>query len=504
MKRLFVFAIGGTGSRVLKSLSMLLAAGIRSPQQQDYEVIPIIVDPHKSNDDLKRTAELLRVYAKIADHAVLDGRGFFGTKIKSLENISTSKDRHAASFAFQLQGVSDTRFREYIDVEMMQPANKALTELLFSGTTHNKRGDKVDLLDIEMEIGFVGNPNVGSIVLNQFSESQEFKDFASNFNENDRVFIISSIFGGTGAAGFPVILKNLRDAMNLKEVDSKGFLQNARIGALTVMPYFNVETDGKSAIKRGDFISKTRAALHYYRANVTGNNSVNAMYYIADTYYGKAYKNDPGYGGQKNDAHFVELASALAIIDFMGMQDDQLRTTNGEAENPIYKEYNVRNDKEALSFNDLSDETLNIMRAQLTKLTFFMKYMSDPRFHDTIGSTEPWLNEEPKITREFIGSTFVQSNINEFANHYFDWLEELARNRRGFAPFNMTNIENMLVDMHPKKSILKPFNFDRIRATLNQESRKQQGSTPETKLLDVMHRAGTTILQDYYDIKAKQ
>ena len=116
-----------------------------------------------------------------------------------MENIGTSKDRHAASFAFQLQGVSDTRFREYIDVEMMQPANKALTELLFSGTTHNKRGDKVDLLDIEMEIGFVGNPNVGSIVLNQFSESQEFKDFASNFNENDRVFIISSIFGGTGA-----------------------------------------------------------------------------------------------------------------------------------------------------------------------------------------------------------------------------------------------------------------------------------------------------------------
>ncbi|MBU3742341.1 MAG: hypothetical protein FGM24_08670 [Candidatus Kapabacteria bacterium] len=501
MKRLFVFAIGGTGSRVLKSLAMLLAAGVRTNQQSDYEVIPIIVDPHKSNDDLKRTVDLLRVYGKIAEHATLDGRGFFGTKIKTLDKITSSAERHGSSFTFQLQEVSNSRFRDYIEADLMQPANRALTELLFSGTTHSKRGDKVDLLDIEMEIGFVGNPNVGSVVLNQFSESREFKDFASNFNESDRIFIISSIFGGTGAAGFPVILKNLRDAMNLKDVDAKGFLQNAKIGSLTVMPYFNVESDGKSAIKRGDFISKTRAALHYYQENVTGNNSVNAMYYIADPYHGKAYKNDPGYGGQRNDAHFVELASALAIIDFMGMHDDMLRTTNGIAEEPVYKEFAVRNDKESLVFNDLSDETLSLIRAQMTKMSMFVEFMRDTRFHETIGSPDDWMKEKPQITPEFIGSTFVQSHLQEFIQLYLDWLEELSRNRRGFAPFNIGNIENLIADLAPKSSWLRPFTFERFRETLNEVTKKPTGSTPETKLLDVLHQAATQILARYYDIK---
>ena len=62
-----------------------------------------------------------------------------------------------------------------------------------------------------MDIGFVGNPNIGSVVLNQFKDSDEFKGFSNIFGEGDRIFIISSIFGGTGAAGFPTILKNIRN-----------------------------------------------------------------------------------------------------------------------------------------------------------------------------------------------------------------------------------------------------------------------------------------------------
>ena len=54
-----------------------------------------------------------------------------------------------------------------------------------------------------MDIGFVGNPNIGSVVLNQFKESEAFKQFAANFSPDDRIFIVSSIFGGTGRGWFP-------------------------------------------------------------------------------------------------------------------------------------------------------------------------------------------------------------------------------------------------------------------------------------------------------------
>ena len=81
----------------------------------------------------------------------------------------------------------EKKFKEYIDFNQLDDANKALADILFSGKSINKRHEEVNLLDVEMDIGFVGNPNIGSVVLNQFKDSQEFKEFASNFNEGDRV-----------------------------------------------------------------------------------------------------------------------------------------------------------------------------------------------------------------------------------------------------------------------------------------------------------------------------
>lgn len=306
MARLFVFAIGGTGSRVLKSLTMLLASGVKPNSEREFEIVPIIIDPHKSNEDLKRTERMLGNYQTISNEAGLDS-GFFNTKITTLNNLVAS-NRLSGSFTFNLQEVGGKKFKEYIDFNQLDDANKALADILFSGKSINKRHEEVNLLDVEMDIGFVGNPNIGSVVLNQFKDSQEFKEFASNFNDGDRVFVISSIFGGTGAAGFPTILKNIRDAMNNRNIDGKGFLQDAKIGAVTALPYFNIEKDNNSPIQKSDFIAKTKAALYYYKDNVTGNNSINSLYYIADDYSGKPYKNDPGDNGQKNDAHFVEMA----------------------------------------------------------------------------------------------------------------------------------------------------------------------------------------------------
>jgi hypothetical protein len=71
MARLFVFAIGGTGSRVLKSLTMLLASGVKPNSEREFEIVPIIIDPHKSNEDLKRTERLLGNYQTISNEAGL-------------------------------------------------------------------------------------------------------------------------------------------------------------------------------------------------------------------------------------------------------------------------------------------------------------------------------------------------------------------------------------------------------------------------------------------------
>ena len=57
--RLFLFLVGGTGSRVMRPLVMQLASGVLPIDEQGnkmpLEIVPLIIDPHTANEDLKRT-----------------------------------------------------------------------------------------------------------------------------------------------------------------------------------------------------------------------------------------------------------------------------------------------------------------------------------------------------------------------------------------------------------------------------------------------------------------
>ena len=61
MSKLYVFGIGGTGSRVLKSLVMLLASGVECKM----DIVPVIIDPDDSAADMTRTVELMKKYKAI-------------------------------------------------------------------------------------------------------------------------------------------------------------------------------------------------------------------------------------------------------------------------------------------------------------------------------------------------------------------------------------------------------------------------------------------------------
>ena len=89
--RLFLFLVGGTGSRVMRPLVMQLAAGIHPVNESGLpvplEIVPIIVDPHKANEDLKRTDNLLRWYKQLRNALYGNNadvqRGFFSVKIST-------------------------------------------------------------------------------------------------------------------------------------------------------------------------------------------------------------------------------------------------------------------------------------------------------------------------------------------------------------------------------------------------------------------------------------
>lgn len=488
MAKLFLFAIGGTGSRVVKALTMLLASGVKI--ENTDEIIPIIIDPDSSNGDLTRAVEILKNYKYIRGNEYPNQASFFETKISSLDEIGEG-GFVSDNFKFEIDGVKEQLFKEFIGNSELDRNNKAFASLLFS---------KINL-DADMDVGFKGNPNIGSVVLNKFKVSEFFRRFAQNFEQNDRVFIISSIFGGTGAAGFPLILKNIRDANST--LPHHVFLNDAKIGAVSILPYFGVKESENATINSDTFISKTKAALQYYSRNVTGNKSINALYYIGD----KLTNEQEGADGsikQKNRAHFVELASAIAIIDFMSLTDTELNVSNGSATNPLYFEFGLKNEASNIRFNDFAKRTYDLIAKPLTQYALFRSFFDNHYEELAEKRGEAWAsNGNNKLNKEGLGSRYIES-INSFNNHFKDWLIEMQHSNISFNAIDVTkngkDIYQLIVGAPEKKNFLsnifKGSGLDNFRNKLSELEPKFDLLKSQNKFLSLMSNATSEVFEE--------
>ena len=277
MAKLYIFGIGGTGARVLRSLTMMLASGVQLGQD---EIVPIFIDPDESNADLSRTVDLMNLYSRIRQNltfASSNNNKFFRTSI----------NQELPGFRLQIKDTDDKSFQKFMDVSTMSRENQAMVKLLFSEKN----------LKSKMDVGFKGNPNIGSVVLNQIVNSDDFDTFANGFSAGDKIFVISSIFGGTGASGFPLLLKTLRTGNSFPNFQT---INDAEIGAVTILPYFKLKPSDESEIDSSTFISKTKSALAYYEDNISKNNQINALYYLGDDVQ-NIYENYEGGVEQKNE-----------------------------------------------------------------------------------------------------------------------------------------------------------------------------------------------------------
>lgn len=492
MARLFIFGIGGTGSRVIKALTMLMATGIEVPNTS--EIVPIIIDPDAQNGDMTRTVEMLNDYQKIYAAVEHTQNGFFKTKITTLKKLAEQNEKSnialAETFQYNINGTKEGRFGEFIGYGSLDETNKALVDLLYPEK----------LLNLSLDEGFKGNPNIGAVVLNQFKYSNELKQFANLFQAGDRIFIISSIFGGTGAAGFPLLLKNLRNA-DPKELTNHKLIQDAPIGAVTVMPYFGIEPKTDGMIDKGTFISKTKAALSYYYRTMCNTNAINALYYVGDE-----IKNSEAYaegrGAQTNRAHLVEMVSALGIIDFMRLSASDVATTNGKANSPLYREFGIKEDCDPVTFLSFEDQTYKQLFAPLTQFGYFALYLRQ-RFDTAVGAAAWSKNGSVKIDTHFVGQPFFQT-LRHFMGQYWAWIDEMARNQRGFAPFNMNTTDSSLSTfvrgLDQKKGFLGfgTLDYNSFTSYLDTAEKELSQLPAEQKIVAIFYKATTTILKEKY------
>ena len=463
MAKLYVFGIGGTGSRVLRSFTMMLAAGVHVKTD---EIVPIIIDPDASNADLTRTVALMNTYRAVRSNLSFsenEETTFFRKELTQL----------LVNYTLHIQDTDDKSFQQFIDLPSMGKPSQAMMRMLFSEKN----------LAASMEVGFKGNPNIGSVVLNQIVNSNDFIEFANNFEQGDKIFIVSSIFGGTGASGFPLLLKTLRTGTTFPNND---IINNAEIGAITILPYFKLKADDESEIDSSTFISKTKSALAYYENNISKNGSINALYYLGDNMSG-SYENHEGGSAQQNDAHLIEFLAATAIVDF----------SNKEHPNTVNKELGLHDLTGNVTFDSFYDEQKQLLFAPLTEFIL----MSNCLTHKYNYYSSKSFNANNENFASLYNSSFM-TNLKSLSRSYIEWLGEMDGNKRSLSLFNL-KVEDkpfdVVIGMKPKKIFSTKSDYDLVTDRLNSAVRNCNSQDDYNKFLEMFYLATSKLINEKFN-----
>ena len=437
MNNLYVFGIGGSGERVVKSLVMMLASGMNVGAQR---IIPVFIDNDVKSKAFTECCDLIKYYNATPERDRKTGAhtlygihnpdpatwgSFFHTQIAEPIVLNTSGDgigslKNVIGYV-PSNNPAHSKFDKAIEEEI---------DLLFTK----------DDLDMPLSVGFVGNPNIGSIVLNSLSlKDEEFDSIKRTITSQDGVIAVGSLFGGTGAAGLPLIINTF------KNLDGG---RRPVIGGVAVLPYFttdgqirdNLQLDSsKWDVSSDAFLTKTRAALMYYDEHM--RLGYDYMYYVGDSEYSDIYEHFRGGEKQKNPYHIIEVMSALSIIDF---------SKNQVSDNIVYKRpvFGFKNQGNNIMSNISgvvsSDFAKSITKFQIMKKMFeccakddkMLKWAIDTKkdYALNIGFNEAW-------RKSVIGENMTHEQawgLSNLMKEFDAWMADLAGEnaKRQFLLFN--------------------------------------------------------------------
>lgn len=296
----YLIGIGGTGAKCMEAFVHLCGAGLL----KDSQPIKIVyVDADVSCGNLQRTQRTVDLYTKAQKIGYSDS-GIFKNHIDVFEPW-TPVPQGSSNLDDVFQRAVMENKTEY----------QALGLLYNSLYTEQERKTPLDK-------GFRGHPAIGAAVMSYSMQEDTGEPWISlkqqiNSDKDAKVFLFASVFGGTGAAGFPTIAKILEKT--LKKDDNKQSV--AKIGGALVLPYFQFpsapnEEEQEMQAKVSEFMLNTRSALDYYNKSGLLGNIFQSIYLVGDNDLSQMKEFSLGANTQKNAAHFIEIYAALAAFDF--------------------------------------------------------------------------------------------------------------------------------------------------------------------------------------------
>jgi hypothetical protein len=327
MARNYLIAIGGTGSRCLEAAIYLAAVGMF-----EKPLHVLIIDPDQNNGNSVKARTLVTQYhalhlARQPQQAEAKGFIWGGAKLPKPQLFQPSLNLKGASATAQ-HGIfwhnpnpAQRRFGEVIQYQAQDDKLKSFLNLFYEPSD----------LEMVLDVGYRGRTNVGAVALKQDLEGTSnveqggLREFLENLNIDlqageARVFVMGSVFGGTGAAGMPTIPKLIAKLPG--DVISQDNRSRLRYGCAMMTPYFSfpkgVSSSSGPTTDSGRHAIATQAALLHYAHVSPGYHHV---YFVgAPARPQTNASNVVGGQNQANAPHYAEVIAALAAWQFFALE----------------------------------------------------------------------------------------------------------------------------------------------------------------------------------------
>lgn len=399
-----LIGIGGTGAKVVESALMLFSAGI-GPS----EVHVGLIDQDGANGNGARTEARFNVMAE------------FGRRWGALNRpnyVASSVANGADGGTIALNGVrvvplfEDGRISWAPDEDgttlagligrNLDPARKALFDHLFMPTVEEQR--------FNLTKGYRGRANVGSaammaamlakesLLVDRITELME----GAGDREEVRVFVVGSAFGGTGAAGFPTLARELHRIRARRGERFRG-----RMGGILMLPYFSFPArfhhdeggpdEQLPVVTADELMPKAKISVEYYSNLFQSERTFDQFYTVGwDPFFSLGYFEE-GAGPQRNPPLVPELVTATAIADFFERPGDGDAGPGDEV--PIYVSAREKRIPPDIRWSDLPRADTEARLGQLIRFAAYWLYKVKPALRERRffaiggGPRERWLRE---------------------------------------------------------------------------------------------------------------
>ena len=344
-EKCFCYCIGGTGARIAEVAALLCTMNMLN----DKNITFIVVDKDEECGGTKRAKKVIsytEVISEIKGSDSNSGR-LCRSRLSSKEDGNPTKAPWNFTKAIEnIQGNNNGN----ASLKNALGGNNSDNEILFDAFYSKSEQDS------PTSEGFYGHPSIGALMFKYMMKNtnDDIAEPVLNYltghtGDVVKVFIIGSVFGGTGASVFSNLAAHIRD----KSSGMNNINNRLLISGVLLLPYFSfgASTNENPRINDMEFFAKSRTALEQYsmdnfmrNLDADGNYKGNfdTIYICGQNPLHKVGKYSEGGSTQENHFDLVDLIAAYAMVDFFKKDFMQAGNNGGIDNQKIGKIYEYR------------------------------------------------------------------------------------------------------------------------------------------------------------------